>query len=325
MSYHSPALVLGVDMGGTNTAFGAVDAEGNILCRGSIPTTGHASFEDFIESLYREVCQTLERSGYEPVSLKAIGVGAPCINSQSGVIEGAVNLPWPSPLPLTAELTKVFGIPAYSENDANIAALGELYYGRARGMDNFIMLTLGTGVGSAIICDGRLLKGKRGLAGELGHVCVCQGPGARLCNCGRKGCLDAYASARGLIETARELMETTELPSKLREKDTLEAGVIGNAAAEGDPLALEVMRITGEILGYACAQFTAFSSPAAFIFFGGVAKSFPLFEPTMVESFQKNLLWVYEGQVDFLKSSLPEADAAILGASAVARNMLTDR
>lgn len=318
LSSSSPSLTLGIDIGGTNTAFGVVDHKGNILCRSSIPTTGHNSFSDFIDALHRAVELTMMAENLDPESLDVIGTGAPCLNCETGVIEGAVNLPWPSPLPLTQELSDAFGIPAYGENDANAAAIGEMCFGAGQGIDNFIMLTLGTGVGSAIICDGRLLRGKRGLAGELGHTLIRRGTEGRKCNCGRNGCLDAYVTARGLVATARQLIETTDTPSALRLKDDFDAKAIGEAAVAGDPLALEVLRFTGELLGEACADFTAFSSPEAFIFFGGVANSFPLFEEAMRESFKKNLLWVYEGQVDFLRSALPETDAALLGVAAAA-------
>lgn len=319
-SSSKPYLTLGIDIGGTNTVFGVVDDEGRILVRGKIPTTGHPTFHEFIITLYQTVKEAMANAEIDYESLVAIGVGAPCLNHETGIIEGAVNLPWTSPLPLTFELTKAFGIPAIGENDANAAALGELFYGIAKGMDNFIMLTLGTGVGSAIICDGRLLRGKRGLAGELGHTLIRRGPEARKCNCGRKGCLDAYASARGVVTTANELLEKRNTPSTLREITDLDSKAIGDAASNGDAIALETMRLTGEILGEACADFTAFSSPEAFIFFGGVANAFPLFKDAMKKSFKENLLWVYDGQVRFLPSTLKETDAAILGAAAVGRD-----
>lgn len=321
---HTPEtdLTIGIDIGGTNTVFGIVDPDGRIVARGSIPTSGHITFSDFIEALREEVGKTVAEAGISPESILAAGVGAPCINTETGVIEGAVNLPWPSPLPLIYELTKAFGIPVATENDANAAALGEMCYGSAKGLDNFIMLTLGTGVGSGIVCDGRLLRGKRGLAGELGHITACRDSDARECNCGRRGCLDAYASARGLVRTARELLASTSAPSTLREIKELTAKDIGLAAAAGDVLATEALRTTGRILGKACADFAAFSSPEAFIFFGGVAKSFGIFEDALQETFRENLLWVYDGQIRFLSSSLPAADAALLGAAAAGRTLL---
>lgn len=311
-------LVLGIDLGGTNTTFGVVDHEGHILCRGNIPTSGDESFENFVVNLRKEVEQVMHASIIDFNRLKAIGVGAPCVNYSTGVIEGAVNLPWQSPIPLTDTLSRVFGKPSYSENDANVAAIGEMHFGSGRDLTDFIMITLGTGVGSAIICDGRLLHGKRGLAGELGHIPVVHTPDARMCSCGRKGCADAYASARGLVATAKELLATTDIDSMLRHVKEFEAKDIGEAAAEGDEVALETFRITGEILGNACADFTAFSSPESFIFFGGIARSFRFFEKPMRDAFQKHLLWIYNGQVDFRHSRLPLSDAALLGAAALA-------
>lgn len=319
------SLTLGIDIGGTNTVFGAVDCDGRILAKGSIPTTGHPSFSEFIDAVKAGIDKALTEAGIPAEAIRAAGVGAPCINTETGVIEGAVNLPWPSPLSLTYELTKALGIPVAAENDANAAALGEMCYGSAKGLGNFIMLTLGTGVGSGIVCDGRLLRGKRGLAGELGHVCVCHDDTARECNCGRKGCLDAYASARGVIATARELIDSTSTPSSLRSLTELTAKDVGTAAAEGDPLATEALRRTGRILGKACADFAAFSSPEAFIFFGGVARSFNIFENALQEAFREHLLWVYEGQVRFILSSLPAADAALLGAAAAGRTLLLNQ
>lgn len=318
----NPGLILGIDIGGTNTAYGIVDACGKIVCRGSIPTQGEESFYDFALRLREDVTESMRQTGGIPDAVVAIGVGAPCVDSEKGTIEGAVNLPWPSPIPLAATLREVFGLPAAAENDANAAAIGEMEFGCARGVDNFIMLTLGTGVGSAIICDGRLLKGKRGLAGELGHVPVRKGPEARMCNCGRPGCLDAYVSARGITNTARELLEASDTPSVLRGTEALTPKVIAEAAAAGDQIGIRTMDFTGEILGEACADFTAFSSPEAFVFFGGIARAFPIFRKPLEKAFNKNLLWVFDGQVRFFQSSLPETEAAILGAAAVGRRAI---
>lgn len=311
------SLTLGIDIGGTNTVYGIVNGNGDILVRGKIPTTGHENFTSFLHILRKDVEKKLTDKNISLDSLRAIGVGAPCLNPDKGIIEGAVDLPWPSPIPLTQKLTEIFGIPSSGENDANAAALGEMIFGAGKNIQNFIMLTLGTGVGSAIIADGKMLHGKRGLAGELGHTIIRRGEDARDCTCGRKGCLETYVSARGIVTTAQELIKKTDIPSNLRNLPEIDAKVIGEAAAANDPLAIETMRITGKILGEACAEFTAFSSPEAFIFFGGVAKAFPYFFPSMKESFDSNLLWVYKDQVKFLTSSLPESDAAILGAAAV--------
>lgn len=319
-------LTLGIDLGGTNTAFGIVDPHGKILVRGKIPTPGHESFAAFIDALHVAVKTAMNAAEIPYESLKAIGVGAPCIDSTTGVIEGAVNLPWPSPIALTYQLSSTFGLPAAGDNDANAAALGEMCFGAGKELQNFIMITLGTGVGSAIVCDGHLLRGKRGLAGELGHTLTRRGPQGRLCCCGRRGCLDVYASASGVVTTARELLAASDKPSPLRgHEEELTPLMVNQAAIAGDEIALEVFRLTGEILGEACADFTAFSSPEAFIFFGGVAKSYPLFEEAMLESFRKNLLWVYDGQVDFRMAALPETDAALLGAAAIASSLVNQQ
>lgn len=315
-------LTLGIDIGGTNTAFAAVDAEGGIIARGSIPTPGDATFSLFIIRLHKAVSDIMRQAGLNLTDIAAIGVGAPCLNPSTGVVEGAVDLPWPSPLPLRAALEEAFKLPVASENDANAAALGELCYGAARGLDNFIMLTLGTGVGSAIVCDGHLLHGIRGMAGELGHLTIRRGEDARPCTCGRNGCLETYLSARGVVESARQILASDTRPSILRGKEPLHARDIGEAASAGDEIALETLRQTGRILGEVCAAFTTFSSPSAFIFFGGVANSYPLMEATMKEEYERNLLWVYKGQTRFLLSSLPSGDAALLGIAAVARMSL---
>lgn len=314
---------LGIDIGGTNTVFGVVNSDGDIVVRGKISTTGHNSFPDYLTHLKDSVKKEAEIKGIDFSEIKAIGVGAPCLNPETGVIEGAVDLPWRSPIPLTYELRSIFGVPAAGENDANAAALGEMYYGSAKGLNNFIMITLGTGVGSAIICDGRLLHGKRGLAGELGHTIIRRDENARMCNCGRRGCLETYVSARGLIETAKELLATSDEPSSLRNVHELNSKIIGEAAVNGDSISLQALNKTGEILGEACADFTAFSSPEAFIFFGGVAGSFTEFKDAMIESYRKNLLWVYDGNVKFMKSSLNQDDAAILGAAAVGKSLIS--
>ena len=316
------SLTLGIDIGGTNTLFGAVDASGNIIVRGEIPTTGYPSFHDFILSLHSAVASAMEKAAVPYSALGAIGVGAPCISPETGVIEGAVNLPWPSPLPLTDELQRIFHLPAAGENDANVAALGEKYYGIAKNLSNFIMLTLGTGVGSAIICDDHLLHGKKGFAGELGHTHIRRGKEARPCNCGQKGCLDAYVSARGLVTTALDLISNSDLPSSLRDIPELDAKTIGLAAANGDLLALEAVKTTGRLLGEACADFAAYSSPEAFIFFGGVANSFPLFKDAMIAEFNKNCLSIFKNKIQFLHSTLHESDAALLGTAAVGRSIL---
>lgn len=310
-------LILGIDIGGTNTAFGVVDRYGNILTRGKISTSVFSSFDDFVSALKHAVVDAMSAERLELESIYAIGVGAPCVNYSSGEIVGAVDLPWPSPIPLTATLSREFGAPAYADNDANAAALGEMRYGAGRGLTDVIVITLGTGVGSAIICDGHLLHGNRGLAGELGHVTIYP-YSERECSCGRRGCLETYASARGVVATANKILTLSGSPSLLSDKSPLTTKRIAEAAAMGDSIALKVWEETGRVIGKACAEFAAFSSPEAFIFFGGVAKAFSYFEKSIRKSFEDNLLWIYKNSdIRFLTSSLPEADAAILGAAAL--------
>lgn len=311
-------FTLGIDIGGTNTCFGIVSPEGEIILRGSLPTCGHYDFQAFADALHKEVTDSLHAAGLSASDLGALGVGAPCVDYRSGEIVGAVDLPWPSPTPLAAVMQATFGLPAHAENDANAAALGELAFGAARGLSDVLVITLGTGVGSAIICDGRLLHGYRGLAGELGHT-IAERDSDRLCSCGRMGCLETYASARGVVCTAASMLALSAEESSLRRLTQMTAGDVGRAADNGDPIALRAFAETGKVLGSACAEFAAFCSPQAVIFFGGVARSFHHFEGAMRREYEKNLLWIYrENEVRFLPSTLPEADAAILGAAAVA-------
>ncbi len=311
--------VLGIDIGGTNTAFGIVDEQGNILSRGKIPTSKYSSFDDFVCALKEAVSEAMKADGLTIESLRAIGVGAPCVNYSTGEIVGAVDLPWSSPITLTTTLSHEFGIPAYADNDANAAALGEIRYGAGRGLKDVIVITLGTGVGSAIICDGNLLHGYRGLAGELGHIPVYY-DSERECSCGRRGCLETYASARGVVATAAKIMTLSGRDSLLQDTPQLTTKTIAEAAAQGDEIALKVWEETGSVIGKACADFAAFSSPQAFIFFGGVAKAFPYFEKSMRKAFEDNLLWIYkDSDIRFLNTTLPEADAAILGAASVVK------
>ena len=247
-----------------------------------------------------------------------IGVGAPNANYFTGMIEDGVNLPWPTPVPFARMLSDKFGIPVAITNDANAAAIGEMTYGAARGIKDFIMITLGTGVGSGIVINGQMVYGHDGFAGELGHVIVKRNNG-RLCGCGRTGCLETYCSATGVARTAREFLELSEEPSLLREipVDEITSKDVYDAAMKGDVIANRIFEYTGNILGEALADFTAFSSPEAFVLFGGLAKSGELLLRPLRESMEKNMLSIYKNKVRVLPSELKEADAAILGASAL--------
>ena len=229
-----------------------------------------------------------------------------------------MNLPWPTPIPLADIVTKKFGIPCIITNDANAAAIGEMTYGAARGMKDFIMITLGTGVGSGIVINGQMVYGHDGFAGELGHVTVKRNNG-RTCGCGRTGCLEAYCSATGVARTAREFLDIRKDKSKLREldPDSITSKDVYDAAMAGDKLAKEIFDYTGTILGEALADFTAFSSPEAFVIFGGLAKSGDLIMKPIQEAYDKNVMSIFRRKAKILFSQMKEADAAILGASAL--------
>lgn len=308
----------GVDIGGTTCSAAIVSDEG-IICRRELRMSAYATAEALVEGACSALREMMDQIPYQEageVSLAGIGVGAPCANSATGEIEAATDLPWPSPIPLKSLFEKHSGLPTVIANDANAAAAGEMLYGNARGYDNFIVITLGTGVGAGVVCDGRLLNGKRGFAGELGHVTI-ERHSSRLCGCGRHGCLQNYCSAGGVVHTARELLAAQpDSPSLLRDSE-LSAQRIYEAALEGDEIALQTMRLTGEWLGYACAQFAAFSDPEAIILFGGVARSGDLLLNPAREAFRHFALHLYKNKVKFLTTGLPGSDAALLGAAAL--------
>jgi len=313
----SKPYVIGIDMGGTNTVFGIVDARGIVIASDSIKTRKHANISDYIDELYNE-CMRLVKANDAVDKIHGIGVGAPNANYFTGIIEDGVNLPWPTPIPFAQLLSEKFGIPVAITNDANAAAIGEMTYGVARGLKDFIMITLGTGVGSGIVINGQLVYGHDGFAGELGHVIVKRNNG-RLCGCGRTGCLETYCSATGVARTAREFLEARNEPSILRNIPTedITSKDVYDAAVQGDKLAKDIFEYTGNILGEALADFTVFSSPAAFVLFGGLAKSGELLLAPLKNAMEKNMLSIFKGKVKVLLSELKEADAAVLGASAL--------
>lgn len=308
--------VMGVDIGGTNTVFGIVDARGNVIASNSIKTKKHADFNDYLDELYTEASRLIEANDAVD-KIQGIGIGAPNANYYTGHIDNAVNLPWPN-LPLAELVSAKFGIPVAITNDANAAALGEMTYGAARGMKDFIMITLGTGVGSGIVINGQVVYGHDGLAGELGHVIVKRNNG-RLCGCGRTGCLETYCSATGVARTAREFLEARDQPSLLRnlDIDSITSKDVYDAAIKGDELAKDIFEYTGNILGAAMADMMAFSSPEAFILFGGLAKSGDYLMKPLQESMDRNMLSIFKGKPKVILSELKEADAAVLGASAL--------
>ena len=311
----SKPYVLGIDIGGTNTVFGIVDARGLVVASSSIKTQKHNNIDDYIDELYTEATRLIDANDATD-KIHGIGIGAPNANYFTGVIEDGVNLPWATPIPLAKLVSEKFGIPVAITNDA--AAIGEMTYGAARGIKDFIMITLGTGVGSGIVINGQLVYGHDGFAGELGHVIVKRNNG-RLCGCGRTGCLEAYCSATGVARTAREFLEIRTDESSLRELaiEDITSKDVFDAANAGDQLAKDVFEYTGKILGEAFADFTVFSSPQAIILFGGLAKSGELLLKPLRNAMEKNMMGIFKGKVQILLSELKEADAAVLGASAL--------
>lgn len=306
-------LAIGIDIGGTNTSFGIIDERGQILYKGGMPTTGHGQIADFIGALQQKLSPLLLQLPKE--RLTGVGVGAPNANFYTGEIREAVNLPWKGVVPLAALLTEAFQLKTTITNDANAAALGEMYYGAAKGMKDFVVVTLGTGLGSGFVANGQLIYGHDGFAGELGHITAVRE--GRLCNCGRKGCLERYVSATGLVLTAQEWLREKTEASTLRHLKELSAKAVHEAARSGDKLAIEMLAYTGSILGQALADVVAITSPEAFIFFGGVAAAGDLLLRPAKEHMERNLLHIFRDKVAFHTSALPAADAAILGASAL--------
>lgn len=310
---------IGIDMGGTNTVVAAVDRRGMIAGRKSIKTgCAGSDINQFIEILSKTIQEVITDASASG-EVVGIGIGAPCANFTTGVIEAATDLPWPSPIPLKEMIEKATGLKTAVTNDANAAAAGEMSYGAAKGIDNFIMITLGTGVGSGIVCNGVLLTGKQGFAGELGH-CSVRRDSKRECRCGRIGCVQTYCSASGVTRTALELMADKLWPSELRNiaPADLTSKMIYDAALKGDRIAVETMRFTGEILGECVADFASFTDPEAIILFGGVANAGELITIPMKDAMEKNILHLYADKIKILTSTLPQEEAAILGAAALA-------
>lgn len=310
--------VVGIDVGGTNTVVGIVDKRGQILKGGSIKTAKHVNVEDYLDEL-TELINDLISETTTKDQIKGIGAGTPNGNYFTGSIEFAPNLPWKGVIPFAQMLEDRTGIPVALTNDANAAAIGEMTYGAARGMKDFIVITLGTGVGSGIVVNGQLVYGHDGFAGELGHVIMRRNNG-RLCGCGRTGCLEAYASATGVARTAREYLEIRpEAKTLLRNipVEDITSKDVAEAANAGDELAKEIFHYTGSMLGEAFADFVAFSSPEAIILFGGLSKAGDLIMNPIHESMERNLLPIFRNKVKLLFSELKESDAAVLGASAL--------
>ncbi|MCI6558208.1 MAG: ROK family protein [Prevotella sp.] len=311
--------VIGLDLGGTNSVFGIVDSRGDIKATTAIKTQAYDNVEDYVNACVDALHIIIDQvGGIEKI--KAMGIGAPNANYYKGTIEHAPNLVWgKGVVPLADMLSQSLGIPVAMTNDANAAAIGEMAYGVARGMKNFIVITLGTGVGSGIVVNGELVYGSDGFAGELGHVTMVRGEDGRQCGCGRKGCLEAYCSATGVARTAREILAKTSEPSLLRDikSEEITSLDVSIAAGKGDKIANEIFEFTGKMLGEACADFTAFSSPEAFIFFGGLVKAGDLIMEPIKKAYDAHVLNIFKGKAQFLVSGLEGASAAVLGASAI--------
>lgn len=317
----SNELAIGIDIGGTNTKYGIVNHRGEILQKGEIRTDEYPQIASYIEALFNVLNPVIE--SFDRRNILGIGIGAPNGNFYNGTIEYAPNLKWKGIIPLAKLIADKFNLPAALTNDANAAAVGEMTYGAARGMKDFIMITLGTGVGSGIIANGQLILGHDGFAGELGHTIIV--PGGRLHEgTGMHGSLEVYASATGVAKTAIELLE--EDPGKdslLRNfpKEKMDSKIVYNCAIKGDEIAKQVYEFTGKILGEALANFVMFSSPEAIILFGGLTNAGELILIPTKENMEKNLLPIFQNKVKLIFSELKESDAAILGASALVWEM----
>ena len=297
---------LGIDIGGTNTVVGLVDKTGNVLGTDSVKTQSFPVLEEYVKTVSKLAKDLIAKNNVSIAEIVGLGIGAPNANYYTGNIEMAPNLPWKQDkVPLAKMFREELNIPVTITNDANAAALGEKMYGVAKDMDNFIMITLGTGVGSGIVINGQLVYGHDGFAGELGHVIIERN--GRLCGCGRRGCLETYCSATGIVRTAKE-RNTPFLTSK----------DIYDAAVKGDETAIDIFKETGTRLGRAFADMVVFSSPEAFVLFGGLAKAGDFIVKYTKEAMEEAIMPIFKGKVKILLSTMKDADAAVLGASALA-------
>ena len=314
-------LAIGIDIGGTGTKFGIVDRSGNVLYTGDLSTKKHKKIDTFIDELHDKLMLLIQTVG-GPGRIRGIGVGAPNGNFYTGTVDYAPNLPWKGIIPLAQLIQDKFQLPTNLTNDANAAAIGEMMYGAAQGMKDFIMITLGTGVGSGIVANGHLILGHDGFAGELGHTIVIP-DGRYHQGTGKHGSLESYASATGVMLTAKEFLDKTTEESLLRKipVDEIDSKKVYDAAIQGDKIAKEIFEYTGKILGLALANFVMFSSPEAIVLFGGLTKAGDLILKPTREHMEANLIQVFQNRVKILVSHLRESDAAILGASALVWDM----
>ena len=307
--------VVGIDLGGTSTKFGLVTKEGELLAYDAIPTDSSISYQHFFKRLYEQILQL--KSGIDTeFTILGLGIGAPTGNFLTGHIENASNLYWEGDVPVVQIMEEYADLPTVLINDANASAVGEMLYGAARGMQNFISITLGTGLGCGMVANGKLVTGQKGHAGEIGHTTVYHD--GRPCTCGHKGCLETYVSAPGLVLTVQELITKTDIKSELRNIAVakLDARRITQAARCHDKLALKAFEYTGRILGLELADLVACMNPEAIIISGGVAQAGSLILEPAKQNMEEHLLDMFKNQVDILPSSLTEKNAAILGAAA---------
>jgi glucokinase len=317
-------LTVGIDIGGTNTKYGIVDRQGNVLHQGSIATTDYDDFKDFFDGMADALREGIHQVGPD-AKVVGIGVGAANGNYYTGTIEKATNLKWKEELPLAKMFQEEFGIPCVLTNDANAAAVGEMVYGNAKGMKDFVVITLGTGLGSGFVCGGVLLNGKHGIAGEVGHTSV--NPTGRYCNCGKRGCLETYVSATGIKRTVYKLLADHLEPSELRgiSFDNLNTKMITEAAMRGDIVAKAAFEYTGRILGMKLAETVVHTDPEAIFLFGGLSQAGDLiFKPT-IKHMEANLMPLFRGKVKVLPSALQNQVAPILGASSLVWDFLDKR
>ena len=310
--------VIGLDMGGTNSVFGIVDQRGNIVSQTVISTKAYPDFADYVKAGVQALQPAIDAVGGIQ-NIRAMGIGAPNGNYYNGTIEYAANLLWEGVVPCAKMFSEALGIPCRVTNDANAAAMGEMTYGVARGMKNFIMITLGTGVGSGIVVDGKIVYGSDGFAGELGHFVIDHSEKGRKCGCGRSGCLETYCSATGVTRTAREFLQNSSEPSLLRELDPekITSYDVFLAAEKGDKIALDIFEFTGNVLGTSCADFATFNTPEAFVFFGGLTKSGEYLMKPLRKAYEENVHNIFRGKTKLLISALKGSEAAVLGASAL--------
>lgn len=308
-------IALGVDIGGTNVAFGLCDQKGNSFYESSLPTRSYSSPELLVDSIY----EAIEKKGLTD-SIVGIGIGAPNGNIYTGTIEFAPNLPWNGVIPLAQLFENRFGKKAILTNDANAAAIGEMIYGNAKDLKDFIVITLGTGLGSGIVANGKLVYGHDGFAGELGHFRII--PNGRTCGCGRKGCLETYVSATGVVRSVDELESPNKDASALSRLESISAQTIFELATNGDAFAEEIVDFTAQTLGSALADYSCFSSPAAYILFGGIAQNGAPFAEKVKTYMEQNLLNIYQNKIEIRVSTLHDKNAAVLGSCSLVWNEL---